>query len=149
MDAFLISLIVIFLAYIINFITGNLILRRVSTAKDRYTLRKTASIFIAVLAFAVLFAIWFERTNNLLIAYGILSAGIAIALQDLLRNIAGGILLILYHPFKAGDRIQVEDNIGDVLDIGSISTTIMEIRGWVDADQYTGRILHIPKVCPQ
>jgi small-conductance mechanosensitive channel len=56
----------------------------------------------------------------------------------------GGVLLILYHPFKAGDRIQVEDNLGDVLDIGSISTTIMEIRGWVDADQYTGRILHIP-----
>lgn len=144
LDALLISLIVIFLAYIINSITGNLILTRVSTAKDRYTLRKTASILITVLAFAALFAIWFKRTSTLLIAYGILSAGVAIALQDLLRNIAGGILLILYHPFKAGGRIQVEDNVGDVLDIGSISTTIMEIREWVDADQYTGRILHIP-----
>ncbi|AKB51201.1 hypothetical protein MSBRW_1948 [Methanosarcina barkeri str. Wiesmoor] len=144
LDALLISLLVIFLAYIINFITGNLILRKVSTAKDRYTLRKTASILITVLAFAALFAIWFKRTSTLLIAYGILSAGVAIALQDLLRNIVGGVLLILYHPFKAGDRIQVEDNVGDVLDIGSISTTIMEIREWVDADQYTGRILHIP-----
>lgn len=144
LDALLISLLVIFLAYIINFITGNLILRKVSTAKDRYTLRKTASILITVLAFAALFAIWFKRTSTLFIAYGILSAGVAIALQDLLRNIVGGVLLILYHPFKAGDRIQVEDNVGDVLDIGSISTTIMEIREWVDADQYTGRILHIP-----
>lgn len=144
LDAFLISLLVIFLASIINSITGNLILSKVSTAKDRYTLRKTASILITVLAFAALFAIWFKRTSTLFIAYGILSAGVAIALQDLLRNIAGGVLLILYHPFKAGDRIQVEDNVGDVLDIGSISTTIMEIRGWVDADQYTGRILHIP-----
>jgi small-conductance mechanosensitive channel len=144
LDAFLISLIVIFLANIIYYITGNLIIKRVSTAKDRYTLRKTASILITALVFAALFWIWFERTSTLLIAYGILSAGVAIALQDLLRNIAGGVLLILYHPFKAGDRIQVEDNIGDVLDIGSISTTIMEIRGWVDADQYTGRILHIP-----
>ncbi|WP_230669104.1 MULTISPECIES: mechanosensitive ion channel family protein [Methanosarcina] len=144
LDALLISLVVIFLAYIINSVTGNLILRKVSTAKDRYTLRKTASILITALAFAALFAIWFKRTSTLLIAYGILSAGVAIALQDLLRNIAGGILLILYHPFKAGDRIQVEDNVGDVLDIGSINTTIMEIREWVDADQYTGRILHIP-----
>jgi small-conductance mechanosensitive channel len=144
LDAFLISLIVIFLAYIMYFVIGNFILGRVSTAKDRYTLRKTASILISVLAFAALIYIWFERTSTLLIAYGILSAGVAIALQDLLRNIAGGILLILYHPFKAGDRIQVEDNIGDVLDIGSISTTIMEIRGWVDADQYTGRLITIP-----
>ena len=47
-------------------------------------------------------------------------------------------------PFKAGDRIQIGDSTGDVLDIGSFSTAIMEIREWIDADQYTGRILHIP-----
>lgn len=144
LDALLISLIVLFLAYIANSITGSLILRKVTTAKDRYTLRKTASILITVLAFAFLFAVWIERTSTLFIAYGILSAGIAIALQDVLRNIAGGILLVLARPFKAGDRIQVQDTVGDVLDIGSLNTTIMEIREWVDADQYTGRILSIP-----
>ncbi|KKH47119.1 mechanosensitive ion channel protein MscS [Methanosarcina sp. 1.H.A.2.2] len=144
LDALLTSLIVVFLAYIINSLTGNLILRRVSASKDRYTLRKTVSILITVLVFASLFAIWVERTSTLLIAYGILSAGVAIALQDLLRSIAGGILIIISHPFKAGDRIQVGDSTGDVLDIGSFSTTVMEIKEWVDADQYTGRILHIP-----
>ncbi len=82
--------------------------------------------------------------RTLLIAYGILSAGVAIALQDLLRNVAGGVLILLSRPFRAGDRIQVEDSIGDVLDIGNFNTTIMEIREWVDADQYTGRILYIP-----
>ncbi len=144
LDSFLISLIVILLAQIINSIAGNLITRRVSTARDRYTLRKTVSILATVLAFASLFAIWIERTSTLFIAYGIFSAGVAIALQDVLRNIAGGILLILTRPFKAGDRIQVEDSVGDVLDIGTMSTTVMEIREWVDADQYTGRILTIP-----
>ncbi|AKB18335.1 MULTISPECIES: mechanosensitive ion channel family protein [unclassified Methanosarcina] len=144
MDALLTSLIVVFLAYIINSLFGNLILRRVSTAKDRYTLRKAVSILVTVLVLASLFAIWVERTSTLLIAYGILSAGVAIALQDLLRSIAGGILIIVSHPFKAGDRIQVGDSTGDVLDIGSFSTTVMEIKEWVDADQYTGRILHIP-----
>ena len=144
LDALLISLIVILLARILNSAVGNLITRRVSTARDRYTLRKAVSILITVLAFASLFAIWIERTSTLLIAYGIFSAGVAIALQDVLRNIAGGILLIIVRPFKAGDRIQVEDSVGDVLDIGTLSTTIMEIREWVDADQYTGRILSIP-----
>jgi small-conductance mechanosensitive channel len=144
LDALLFSLIIIFLAYVINSLAGNLILRRVSTARDRYTLRKTVSILVTVLVFASLFAIWVERTSTLFIAYGILSAGIAIALQDVLRNLAGGILIIMSRPFKAGDRIQVGDSTGDVLDIGSFSTAIMEIREWVDADQYTGRILHIP-----
>jgi small-conductance mechanosensitive channel len=144
LDALLITLIVIFLASIINSITGILILKRVSTIKDRYTLRKTVSIIVTVLAIASLLVIWIERTSTLLIAYGILSAGVAIALQDILKNIAGGILLILTHPFKAGDRIQVEDTTGDVLDIGSLNTTLMEIKEWVDADQYTGRIITIP-----
>lgn len=144
LDALLTSLIVVFLAYVINSLVGNLILRRVSASKDRYTLRKVISILVTVLVFASLFAIWIERTTTLIIAYGILSAGVAIALQDLLRNIAGGILIIISSPFKAGDRIQVGDSTGDVLDIGSFNTTIMEIREWVDADQYTGRILHIP-----
>jgi small-conductance mechanosensitive channel len=144
LDSLLISLIVVFLAYVINLLAGNIILRRVTTSKDRYTLRKAVSILITVLVFASLFAIWIERTSTLLIAYGILSAGIAIALQDLLRSIAGGVLIIMSRPFKAGDRIQVGDSTGDVLDIGSFSTTVMEIKEWVDADQYTGRILHIP-----
>jgi len=144
LDALLVSLVVVLLAYLANFLADNLILNKVSASKDRYTLRKTISILITVLAVASLFAIWVERTSTLLIAYGILSAGVAIALQDLLRNIAGGILIIISRPFKAGDRIQVGDSIGDVLDIGSISTTIMEIQEWVDADQYTGRILQVP-----
>jgi small-conductance mechanosensitive channel len=144
LDAFLISLIVVFLAYVVNSLAGSLIIRRVSTAKDRYTMRKTVSVLVTVLVFASFFAIWIERTSTLLLAYGILSAGVAIALQDLLRSIAGGVLIIMTRPFKAGDRIQVGDSTGDVLDIGSFSTSIMEIREWVDADQYTGRILHIP-----
>jgi small-conductance mechanosensitive channel len=144
LDALLISLIVVFLAHVINSITGSLILRRVTTPKDRYILRKTVSILVTVLAFALLFAIWIERTSTLLIAYGILSAGVAIALQDVLRNIAGGVLLIIARPIKAGDRIQVGETTGDVLDIGSLSTTVMEIKEWVNADQYTGRIITIP-----
>ncbi|MHC1757847.1 MAG: mechanosensitive ion channel family protein [Methanosarcina sp.] len=134
----------ILLAYILNSLAGNFILKRVTTARDRYTLRKTVSVLVTVLAFASLFAIWIERTSTLIIAYGILSAGIAIALQDLLRSIAGGILIITSNPFKAGDRIQVGDNIGDVLDIGNFSTKLMEIREWGNSDQYTGRIIQLP-----
>ena len=135
---------VFLVAYILNIAADNLIRRKVSDAKDRYTFRKTVSTLLTILALAALFAIWFKETTSLLIAYGILSAGVAIALQDLLRSVAGGIVIFVSRPFKAGDRIQVGDSIGDVLDIGNISTTLMEIREWVDADQYTGRIIQIP-----
>ena len=144
LESILASLIVLFLAYLINSLAGDFIQDRVSPAKDRYTLRKTVSVIVTVLAAASFFAIWIERTSTLIIAYGILSAGIAIALQDLLRGIAGGLLILITNPFKAGDRIQVGENIGDVLDIGNFSTRLMEIREWGNLDQHTSRIIQIP-----
>lgn len=61
-----------------------------------------------------------------------------------MRSIAGGVLIIISNPFKAGDRIQVGDNIGDVLDTGNFSTKLMEIREWGNSDQYTGRMIQLP-----
>ena len=89
-------------------------------------------------------AVWFQETTTLVVVYGLLTAGVAIALQDVLRNMAGGVIIILTAPFKAGDRIQVENDTGDVLDIKLFYTTLMEIREWVDGDQYSGRLLQIP-----
>lgn len=68
LDSLLASLIVILLAYIINSLLSNFIMKRVNTARDRYTLRKTVSILVTVLAFASFFAIWIERTSTLIIA---------------------------------------------------------------------------------
>ena len=144
LNALLYSLIIILAAYIANILAENFIRKKVSDTRDRYTFRKTVSTLLSLFSAAALAAIWFEETATLVIAYGILSAGVAIALQDLLRSMAGGIIIFISRPFKAGDRIQVGDSTGDVLDIGSFSTKIMEIREWVDADQYTGRIVQIP-----
>jgi small-conductance mechanosensitive channel len=47
-------------------------------------------------------------------------------------------------PFGVGDRIQIGDDAGDVIDLRVFQFTLMEIGNWVDADQSTGRIIHIP-----
>ncbi len=47
-------------------------------------------------------------------------------------------------PFKVGDRIQIGKVAGDVIDIRLFQFSIMEIGNWVDAEQSTGRIIHIP-----
>ncbi|MGB3570661.1 MAG: mechanosensitive ion channel domain-containing protein, partial [Phormidesmis sp.] len=47
-------------------------------------------------------------------------------------------------PFKVGDRIQMGEHAGDVIDIAIFKFTLMEIGNWVDTDQSTGRIIHIP-----
>jgi small-conductance mechanosensitive channel len=75
---------------------------------------------------------------------GLLTAGLAIALKDPLTNIAGWIFIITRKPFVVGDRIQIGENAGDVIDLRLFQFTLLEIGNWVDADQSTGRIIHIP-----
>ncbi|WP_292467023.1 mechanosensitive ion channel family protein [Methanolobus sp.] len=135
---------IILLAYLLDVLVGNIILEKVRDTRDRYTLRKVSSIFITLLALGLLVIVFFKETTTLIIAYGIFSAGIVITLQDVFRNFAGGIIILFSKSFRAGDRIQVENCYGDVLDIAYFHTTLMEIREWVDGDQYSGRVLNIP-----
>ena len=138
------SVITLLIAYVADILIESFIKKQVHEIKERYTLKKAVSTIISILSFSALLAIWFQETTTLVVAYGILSAGIAIALQDLLRNVAGGIIIALTGAFKAGDRMQIEKEMGDVLDINVFYTTLMEIQEWVDGDQYSGRIIQIP-----
>jgi small-conductance mechanosensitive channel len=45
--------------------------------------------------------------------------------------------------YRIGDRVRIGEVMGDVLDISILRTTVMEIGEWVQADQYTGRIVTI------
>ena len=75
---------------------------------------------------------------------GLASAGLAIALHDIIADIAGWVFILSRKPFKVGDRIQIGDIAGDVIDIRFFQFSMVEIGNWVDADQSTGRIIHVP-----
>ncbi len=147
-EAMLVKLIqaalIILLAYFLTAVVENIIMNKVRDNRERYTLRKVSSAIITMLAVGLLLVVFLKETTTLIIAYGIFSAGIIIALQDVFRNFAGGVIILFSKSFRAGDRIQVNDCYGDVLDITYFHTTFMEIREWVNGDQYSGRILNVP-----
>jgi small-conductance mechanosensitive channel len=125
-------------------LTDMLASRAVKDAKTRYTFKKAVFIISVVVLCFALIRVWVDDTQSLVVSYGILAAGLAIALQDFFRNFVGGIMITLSGMFRVGDRIEAGGVIGDVMDIGIFNTTILEIRGWVDGDQPTGRISIIP-----
>ncbi|NJK82214.1 MAG: mechanosensitive ion channel, partial [Chloroflexaceae bacterium] len=88
--------------------------------------------------------IWFGGFDELATFLGLISAGLAIALRDLLIDIAAWMFIVWRKPFKVGDRVQVGDVAGDVIDIRLFQFTLLEIGNWVDADQSTGRVVHVP-----
>ena len=73
-----------------------------------------------------------------------IAAGLAIALKDPLTNLVGWIFILWRRPFVVGDRIQIGQHAGDVIDQRIFQFTLLEIGNWVAADQSTGRVIHNP-----
>jgi small-conductance mechanosensitive channel len=125
-------------------VINRLILRKITDMKSRYQWRKIISAAIAVFGIIIVGRLWYEGVQSIATYLGLLSAGIAIALKDLIANFAGWIFIISRKPFEAGDRIQIGNLAGDVIDQSLFEFSLLEIGNWVDADQSTGRIIHIP-----
>ncbi len=105
----------------------------------RFTLYVAASAIVIALGF-----IWFREFRSLATFFGLLTAGLAIALRDIVTSFAGWIFILVRKPFELGDRIQIGDHAGDVIDLRIFKFSLMEIGNWVDADQSTGRVIHVP-----
>jgi len=138
------TLLIIFILWIIRIAIGRLVYHKYEDVKTRYVWMKTVTYITVILGIIMITSVWFRGFKSLGTYLGILSAGLAIALKDPLTNIAGWIFLIFRRSFSVGDRIQIGDKAGDVIDIRMFQFIILEIGNWVDADQSTGRVIYIP-----
>lgn len=120
------------------------IVKRIRDSKTKFSVRKSLSIVYVLVFVAILTQIWVTNTEALLVSYGLIAAGIAVALQDFFKNFVGGLIIFLTGIYRVGDRVEVDSRYGDVMDIGLQYTTMLEIRGWVEGDQATGRLTIIP-----
>ena len=75
---------------------------------------------------------------------GVAGAGVAVGLQDVIASIAGAFSIGFSRLYALGDRVQIGDTGGNVIDIGLLRTTVMETGNWVNPDLYNGRIVRIP-----
>ena len=118
--------------------------RRIDDAEVWFRTRKYATYLASVVVVLILVRIWFGSLGGALTYIGIVSAGLAIALTDVLKNLAGWAYILVRRPFRVGDRIEIRGQKGDVVDIRVFRFTMLEIGNWVDADQSTGRLIHVP-----
>ncbi|HII77197.1 MAG TPA: mechanosensitive ion channel [Methanolinea sp.] len=143
-NLFLTSLVLAASYLVFSVLLGQLVVRRIQDQKTRYTARKVLSIISIVVILVATLRIWITDTSSLIVSYGIIGAALAFAVQDVFKNFVGGILIIASGYFRVGDRISIGDHVGDVMDIGIMNTTMMEIRGWVKGDQPSGRLVVVP-----
>jgi small-conductance mechanosensitive channel len=121
-----------------------LVYRRVHDPWSRYRWRKSLTYVFMAAGIVIVGRMWFAGVQALATFFGLLSAGLAIALKEPVSNLAGWAFIIWRGPFEVGDRVQIGPHAGDVIDLGVFQFTLNEIGAWVQADQSSGRIIHIP-----
>lgn len=117
--------------------------RYIKDQNNYYRSKKAISAFGYFLILLLISIVFRERMGTLTVFFGIAGAGIAFALQEVIVSIAGWIAILLTDIYKSGDRVLLGGIKGDVIDVGVLRTTIMEIGGWVEGDMYNGRIVRI------
>jgi small-conductance mechanosensitive channel len=138
------SLAVILLLWLVRRLTLALVWRRVDDVRIRYRWQKSATYIVVPIGILIVGRIWFAGFGSIATFLGLVSAGVAIALKDVLANVAGWAFILWRRPFELGDRIQIGTDAGDVIDIRLFQFSLLEIGNWVDADQSTGRVVHVP-----
>ncbi|MEO8318333.1 MAG: mechanosensitive ion channel domain-containing protein [Bradyrhizobium sp.] len=125
-----------------------------ASIQTKFWTRQGVSLVSTIFLILGLLSIWFNDPTRLATAFGLMSAGLAFALQQVVTSIAGYFVILRGSTFTVGDRISMGGVRGDVMRLGFIQTTIMEmgqppsVQGadpamWVKSRQFTGRIVTV------
>jgi small-conductance mechanosensitive channel len=138
------TIVVLLVLMLVRQAVYRLVMRRVTDARARYHWGKGISYATAFIGLFVIGRIWFVGFRSIATFLGLVAAGLVISLKEPVSNMAGWFYLLWRRPFVLGDRIQIGEHSGDVIDRRLFQFTILEIGNWIDADQSTGRIIHVP-----
>ncbi|MFB3134017.1 MAG: mechanosensitive ion channel family protein [Rhodothermales bacterium] len=140
----LLALALVLVIFILIQVIKRLVRRYVEDPERQFKIARIVGRIGGVLAAILFLGTLFETTRDLITIITVVGAGLAIAMREALMSLFAWGYITVHAPFRPGDRIEINGIMGDVIDIRIIHTVMMETRGWVDADQSTGRIVHVP-----
>ena len=117
------------------------IFRYVHDTRRRYQmllLRRIVLWIVIVLVIAFSFA---TELGSVATFAGLLTAGVAVALQNVILSVVGYFFLIGKFGVRVGDRVQIGGVTGEVVDIGLVRMHVMELGGIGRDVQPTGRVV--------
>ncbi len=116
---------------------------RIEGAAARHQARKWSAVFGWLVILGATGAVFSDRLASIALSVGVAGAGVAFALQEVIASAAGRVAILFGNFYKTGDRVQLGGIKGDVIDIGLLRTTIMEVGDWVKGDLFTGRVVRV------
>ncbi len=140
---FLATIAILIFTILANRVVKSVLKARLQDYPNVHTLRMLARNTVVVIGIGTILFVWLGSGGSFTVAMGILGAGIAFAAQQSIGSFAGYVSILSSRLFQIGERVSMGGVEGDVLDISLLRTTLMEIGGWVKADQYTGRVVTV------
>ncbi len=142
----LISLCIIFLVWKLFVSLTN---QFVHEDRRRFKLKKNSKYTTVAIAFVWILLLYSNHSNNNesfpFYIFGIFLAGVAFSMRDIFSNFVGWMMVASHNGFQNGDRIEIGDIRGDVIDMGVLRTVIAEIGDWDERGEHsTGRLVSIP-----
>ena len=110
-----------------NIIRNRMIKRNLDASIREFTLPIISILLKLMVVLSAINAVGIQITSFAAILAG-LAAGVGLSLQGSLSNFAGGLLIIIFKPFKVGDYIEALNNSGTVESISILYTTIVNDR---------------------
>lgn len=136
--------ILILVLIIVRAITARYIRKKVvSTDLRRRWLVQSRNALILILLLGLVL-IWAEELRTLALSIVAIAVAFVVATKELILCLTGSILKTGSRSFNIGDRIQVKDFRGDVIDQNLLATTILEVGPGKITHQRTGRMTTIP-----
>jgi small-conductance mechanosensitive channel len=133
---------VLFILFLLQF-AKRMLKSRLPSTDTQYKSQKIVETIGYILLIILTISYFTGNIKDFTLAIGLLTAGITITLQELILSIAGSLFIFFVRVYQPGDRIEINGIKGDVIDISSMYTTMMEIGQWVSSDNYSGRIVKL------
>lgn len=144
------NIILLIYLFILSWIVYRIILLIVDTiapAEDtqtQYNRRRVGRTLFAVGFIIAFFPVIFSSLSFLPTVMGLAAAGIVISLKEVWLNGVGWIVILGSNGFRVGDRIEIDNIMGDVVNIGLAKFTLVEVMHQDGYEQSTNRLIHFP-----
>ena len=120
-------------------------LRYVHDPRRRHKFLLIRSILLWPIVIGILGLSFITEISTFATFAGLLTAGLAVAMQSLLASVVGYFLLIGKYGIRVGDRIQIGAVVGEVVDLGLVRMHLMELNQQGPLGP-TGRIVAFPNL---
>jgi small-conductance mechanosensitive channel len=121
------------------------LIARLRNPVSRFNLRRIVRLVVALLIVFIVVSALFVNWYAAVVSLGLISLILGFALQTPISSFIGWIYILIRAPYRVGDRIEIGDVRGDVIDVSYLDTTLWEIGGrHLAGDHPSGRVIKFP-----